>query len=77
MLKTPSVVTDYSQLNWQEIISGCHQATYLGMSLEVEIAFVDTWAVYDVNGDVWLEGVCYGVRDGKAQAFNALKAEIA
>ena len=77
MLKAPSVITDYSQLQWEEILTGSHQATYLGMSIEVEIAFVDTWTVYDANGDVWLEGVCYGVRDGKAQAFNALKTEIA
>ena len=77
MLKAPSVITDYSQLQWEEILTGCYQATYLGMSLEIEIGFRDTWTVYDFNGDAWLEGYCHGVSDGKVKAFNALKAEIA
>lgn len=72
-----ATATKYCELNWSEIISGTHQAKYLGMCLEVEIAFRDTWTVYDVNDDVWLEGSCRGLADGKVKAFNALKAEIA
>ena len=72
-----TTVAQYIALDWTEIIPGTHQAEYLGMCLEVEIAFKDNWTVYDVNRDVWLEGSCRGLADGKVKAFNALKAEIA
>ena len=72
-----AVKTKAAELNWQEIIKGHHQANYLGMCLEVELCSKPNWTVYDVNGDVWLEGFCSGLPDGQHQAFNALKAEIA
>ncbi|MGI8933045.1 MAG: hypothetical protein ACR2FS_03125 [Phormidesmis sp.] len=71
-----AIATKAAELNWQEIISGCYQANYLGMCLEVEIGFKDNWTVYDCRGDVWLEGSCRGLADGRVKAFNALKAEI-
>ncbi len=64
------------ELNWREIITGTHQADYLGMCLEVELCSKPNWTVYDCRGDVWLEGFCRGLADGRVKAFNALKAEI-
>ncbi|MGI8935070.1 MAG: hypothetical protein ACR2FS_13450 [Phormidesmis sp.] len=71
-----ATATKAAELIWSEIIPGHHQADYLGMCLEVELAFNDRWTVFDVNGDVWLEGRCRGLADGRVKAFNALKAEI-
>ncbi len=70
------IATKYAELIWSEIIPGHHQADYLGCCLEVELCFKDNWTVYDVNGDVWLEGFCRGLADGRVKAWNALKAEI-
>lgn len=76
-MTTATIAKTYADLNWEEIIPGCHQAGYLGMCLEIEIGFKDNWTVYDCNGDVWLEGSCRGLADGRVKAFNALKSEIA
>lgn len=76
-MTTATLADTYAELNWNEIIKGHHQADYLGMCLEVEIGFKDNWTVYNCNGDVWLEGFCRGLADGKVKAFAALKAEIA
>ena len=72
-----ATATKTLELNWQEIIKGTYQADYLGLCLEVEICSESNWAVYDCNGDVWLEGFCRNLAEGKIKAFNALKAEIA
>ncbi len=74
---TTATATKTLELNWQEIIPGTYQADYLGMCLEVELCSKPNWTVYDVNRDVWLEGSCRNLADGRVKAFNALKAEIA
>ncbi len=71
------IATKAPELIWSEIIPGTYQANYLGCCLEVELAFKDRWTVFDVNGDVWLEGCCRGLADGRVKSFNALKSEIA
>jgi len=74
--ETQSIALNYEDLTWTETIPGSYQADYLLMSLEVEIGIKRSWTVYDVRGDVWLEGSCGDLSDGKVKAFNALKAEI-
>ncbi|MGI8933413.1 MAG: hypothetical protein ACR2FS_05005 [Phormidesmis sp.] len=77
MSPATATLTDvYKELDWNEIIPGHYQADCKGYCLEVEIGFRDNWTAYDPSGDVWLEGSCSGLPDGKVKAFNALKAEI-
>ncbi|PZO58060.1 MAG: hypothetical protein DCF15_05860 [Phormidesmis priestleyi] len=66
----------YTDLVWSEIIPDFFKADYLGISIEIDICEESNWAVYDVRGDLWLEGFCHDLADGKVKAFNALKSEI-
>ncbi len=76
-MPTTTLTDVYATLKWIEIIPGTHQAEYKGDCLEVEICAESNWVVYDCNDDVWLEGFCRDLADGKVKAFNAFQAESA